>query len=725
MKSRLVGIAEGILLAGNVLLLYFLLFESYLSIPVWLQPFGRMHPLMLHFPVALLLLALLMEFFRFGPEYRNLAFYKSFTRYLLLFSVLTALVAALMGVFLSLEEGYAGGGVLDWHKWSGAGLVFLASLLYAFRNHPSYTQNVARVGTGMTAVALVLAGHFGATLTHGENFILGPILQARTVTVPFEEAEVFDHLILPVLERKCNSCHNPGKSKGELIMTTAEGLLRGGKTGVLFVDGNPEESLMLERIHLPEAEEEHMPPSGKPQLTDSEKVLLEYWIKSNLPLETRVATLPATDSLRMLAMSFLNPAPSEPVYEFPNADPNAIKTLNSEYRSVVPLSKDSPALDVTLFNASKYTPASLEELLAVQEQVVGLHLAKMPVTDSELKTISRFENLFRLNLNFSEITGGGLTELAGLKQLRHLSLSGTEVDYASVKDLAEKMPGLRTLTLWDTKLTYAELDELRKEYPGMEWVSGREETAEDILQLNLPGLANASNIFSDTMVLNLGHPIQDVEIRFTLDGSEPDRENAKAFVLGETVLHEGKLVKARAYKEGWLGSEVATFNVYQNRHLPDSVILLSRLNRVHPANGANTFFDREMGTFNANSPAWANNWAGFFRNNMELLFRYDDAVSVGSISMRVLVEPETNILPPSSIEVWGGDDPEKLKLVGKSTPKQPTEEGKPYIELVTCEFPAFEGKYIKVVATPVEKIPDWSRRKGGAALLLVDEMFVN
>jgi uncharacterized membrane protein len=725
MKSRLIGIAEGILFAGNVLLLYFLLFESYISIPVWLQPFGRMHPLMLHFPIALLLLALLMEFFRFGPEYRNMPFYRNFTRYLLLFSVLTALVAALMGLFLSLEEGYVGDGVLVWHKWTGAGLVFLASLLYAFRNHAIYTVNVARVGTGVTAVALVLAGHFGATLTHGENFIIGPILQARTVTVPFEEAKVFDHLILPVLERKCNSCHNPSKSKGELVMTTEEGLLRGGKTGVLFVGGNPEESLLLERIHLPESEEEHMPPSGKPQLTDSEKALFEYWIKANVPLETRVATLPATDSLRIVAVGFLDPTPLESTYDFPKADPAMVGKLNTAYRSVIPLSKDSPALDVTLFGRSYFTPASLEELLPVREQVVGLHLARMPVKDTESKTIGRFENLSRLNLNFSEITGSTLADLAGLKKLRHLSLSGTAVDYASVKDLAEKLPGLRTLTLWDTPLTHADLDKLKQDYPGITWVSGREETEEDILQLNLPRLANSSNIFRDTMMLNLGHPIRDVEIRFTLDGSEPDSQNAALFSFGETVLSEGKLVKARAYKEGWTGSDVATFNVYKNRYLPDSVILLSRLNRVHPANGANTFFDGEMGTFNANSPAWANNWAGFLRNNMELLFRYNEPVSVGSIAMRVLVEPETVIFPPASIEVWAGDDPDKLKLVGKTSPKQPTAEGKPYIELVTCDFPAFEGRYFKVVAKPVEKIPDWSRRKGGAALLLVDEMFVN
>jgi hypothetical protein len=260
---------------------------------------------------------------------------------------------------------------------------------------------------------------------------------------------------------------------------------------------------------------------------------------------------------------------------------------------------------------------------------------------------------------------------------------------------------------------------------GISLVSGRVETPEDILQLNLPQLANSSNIFRDSMVLELGHPIRDVEIRFSLDGTEPDRENSPEFIVGETVLKEGKLVKARAYKEGWLASEVSTFDVYQNRHLPDTVVLLSRLSRVHPANGPQTFFDGEMGKFNANSPAWANNWAGFIRNDMELLLEYKVPVSVSSLGMRILVEPSNVIFPPSSLEIWGGNDPNALKLIGKMTPKQPTQEGKPYIELISFDVKPFEGKFFKVVAKPVEKIPVWSRRKGGSGLLLVDEMFVN
>lgn len=724
MKVNPLKIAERILFAGNILLLFFLLFESFIRLPVWFQSLGRMHPLMLHFPIALLLLALLMEFFRFSPKYKDQEFYQSFTKNLFLFAAFTSLITALMGLFLSLEEGYSGD-VLDRHKWSGTAMVFFASILYSIRNRSWYRAKIARISSGVTAATLILAAHFGATLTHGDDFILSPILQARTVTVSFEDAQVFDHLILPILENKCTSCHNNSKSKGDLLLTNKEDFLKGGKTGVIFVGGNPEESLIFQRTHLPLDDEEHMPPANKPQLTAEEKALIAQWIKSDLPFETRVATLPATDSLRMMAENFLKPTSVEEVYDFSQADAGIIEKLNNEYRVLTPVSRDSPALHVTLFSKANYSSASLEELVAVSEQIVSLNLAKMPVKDAEMKTLAKFKNLNRLNLNFTEISGQGLEQLKSLKKLRHLSLSGTSVDYKSLESLMKNFSNLHSLTVWDTPITPAEVDKLRKQHVGIKLVAGRVETAEDILQLNLPQLANSSNIFRESMVLELGHPIRDVEIRFTLDGTEPNRENSPEFIVGKTILKEGKLVKARAYKEGWLASEVNTFNVYQNRHLPDTVVLLSRLNRVHPANGAQTFFDGEMGKFNANSPAWANNWAGFYQNNMELLLEYKVAVFVTSLGMRILAEPSNVIFPPSSLEVWGGNDPNSLKLIGRMSPKQPTQEGKPYIELISFDVKPFEGRFFKVVAKPVEKIPAWSQRKGRAALLLVDEMFVN
>jgi len=481
----------------------------------------------------------------------------------------------------------------------------------------------------------------------------------------------------------------------------------------------------LSRIHLPEDDEDHMPPSGKPQLTEVEKALLEQWIKSNLAPETIVASLPESDELRIMAIGFLNSREAEPVFDFSAADPKTIQALNTSYRAVIPFSKDSPALDVVLFSASNYSPASLEELEKVSGQVVALNLNKMPVTDQDMKFLLRFENLIRLNLNYTEITGKGLAELVKLKNLRQLSVSGTQVDFGSLKEVAGKFESLQTMTVWNTIISKAELESLKKEFKNITWVAGREDLDKDVLQLNLPRLSNISNIFQDTLALKIGHSIRNVEIRFTLDGSEPERETSAKFVFGETVLTESKLVKAKAYKEGWHASDVATFSVYKNQYIPDTAVLLSKMSSVHPANGSLTFFDKELGTFNANSPAWANNWAGFRGNPMELLLEFDEYVEVSSVSMRVLVEPSNVIFPPESIEIWGGDGSNSLRLVGKMRPEQPTKEGEPYIELVACQFKTFSAKYIKIVAKPVEKIGDWSRRKGEGGLLLIDEMFVN
>jgi len=107
-------------------------------------------------------------------------------------------------------------------------------------------------------------------------------------------------------------------------------------------------------------------------------------------------------------------------------------------------------------------------------------------------------------------------------------------------------------------------------------------------------------------------------------------------------------------------ASISSLNLYRCAYKPDSTILLTRLNRVHPANGALTFFDQQLGTFNANSPAWANNWAGFIRNDMEVLLEYKNPIEVSSVAMNTLIETEKSTFPPASIEIWVGTCAGKL-----------------------------------------------------------------
>ena len=63
-------------------------------------------------------------------------------------------------------------------------------------------------------------------------------LAAQTTDVDF-----FETKIRPVLAQRCYSCHNSKMAapKGELVLDTKEGMLKGGTSGALLVPGKPAE----------------------------------------------------------------------------------------------------------------------------------------------------------------------------------------------------------------------------------------------------------------------------------------------------------------------------------------------------------------------------------------------------------------------------------------------------------------------------------------------------
>lgn len=65
----------------------------------WLsQLFGRLHPMMVHFPIALILAAVVMELFTLG-NFRHS--FRAGIRFLVIIGTISALFAALMGWFLA------------------------------------------------------------------------------------------------------------------------------------------------------------------------------------------------------------------------------------------------------------------------------------------------------------------------------------------------------------------------------------------------------------------------------------------------------------------------------------------------------------------------------------------------------------------------------------------------------------------------------------------------
>ena len=85
--------------------------------------------------------------------------------------------------------------------------------------------------------------------------------------------------VLPLIETHCAKCHNGDKKKGDLDLTSYNGAMKGGGSGVAVVAANPESSKLFRAVT--HAEEPTMPPN-KGRLPDKELDVFKRWIAGGL-----------------------------------------------------------------------------------------------------------------------------------------------------------------------------------------------------------------------------------------------------------------------------------------------------------------------------------------------------------------------------------------------------------------------------------------------------------
>ena len=145
-----------------------------------------------------------------------------------------------------------------------------------------YTQSDSVVGFFVSVPVLFLRRNM---LRLTISFILASCLLWRVVptlkasegsesTDPQPAAQVFEKDILPILERKCLTCHGEKVRKSELNLSSQVGLKKGSSSGPVLIPGKPDESLLFEVVH-----DELMPPSKTTEpLTPEEILQLREWI---------------------------------------------------------------------------------------------------------------------------------------------------------------------------------------------------------------------------------------------------------------------------------------------------------------------------------------------------------------------------------------------------------------------------------------------------------------
>ena len=704
-----------------VMLLFLLFFQNKVSLPPSLQAVGRMHPLLLHLPIGLLVISFILWIGKKSIE--QTSFQKIFILVLQV-TAFTASLTALMGFFLSREGGYDENILLK-HKVLGIVTAVLSyTLLLVYRSFPE--RNFV-FGTTITLslAAMIVGSHFGSNLTHGEGFVWQPLKSEEgTEEKITDSSSLFTAAIRPILKTKCFSCHNEKKSKGGLVMTSDEKILEGGKNGPIWRSGDALNSHIIQNINLPEEDKKHMPPKGKPQLSQEQIDLLFAWIQAGADMKKMMSEYAEDDTLKILAAKFIHlpKGENERAYSFAAAPTSTIQNLSGPFCSVFPLSQTSPALQADFFVREKFDRKKLEELLKVKQQLVVLNLGNMPVTDADMKTINQFPNLEKLILNNSLITNNALSEIKKLKSLRSLSLAGTQIDKNAVPFVLQ-LDSLKEVFIWNTKITATEAGELQKQNKKIRFDRGYIPDENEILTLTPPVVKNEEFILPDDEEIELKHQVGGVSIRYTTDGSDPDSTTSPIY-KGPLAVSGFTLVKAKAIRTGWYSSPIASFTFFKKGVRPTNAELINQPNEKYKGSGATTLIDLKKGLAeNFSDPAWL----GFREQPFAAFFYFDTAQTINSISISYNESVQSYLMPPAEVEIWAGENKDKLKLVKKTTPIQPTKEEKNVVRIegLKIDIPQSKYKCYKIVAKNVSKLPAWHPGKGDKAWIFIDEIFFN
>lgn len=297
---------------------------------------------------------------------------------------------------------------------------------------------------------------------------------------------LYKEAIAPVLGAKCGGCHGEKKQKGKLRVDSIEAMIKGGSEGTSLVPGDPDESTLLQRVHLPLDDDEHMPPEGKDQLTPDEVAVIEFWVKSGAKGDATVESLSATPEITKAITAVLAavPAKSEAkddkgATEISEADQKlideTIKKVSSEGGNLMAIAQDTPQLRFSALNVAKeFDDKNLETLKPVGEHILWLNLARTQVTDKGLAGLQSMKNLTRLHLENTKISDAALDHIKTLPKLEYLNLYGTEISDAGIAKLASN-ENLKKLFLWQTKASEKGVAALAKAVPGIDINTGWKE----------------------------------------------------------------------------------------------------------------------------------------------------------------------------------------------------------------------------------------------------------
>jgi uncharacterized membrane protein/mono/diheme cytochrome c family protein len=439
-----------------------------------LEFFGRFHPVFVHLPIGILLLACIFILLSFKARFANL---KHSIPIMLLLGALSAVVSCVTGYLLANGGDYDGKLVSN-HQWMGISVAILSVMLWVIYKKVK-SNGVLGTIAFILIVLISITGHMGGSLTHGSDYLTAPLKSGGAKGGPaipaianVQEAFVYQNAIQPLFKNRCYSCHGSEKQKGKLRLDQEEFILKGGEDGHTLVKGKADESELIKRILLPINDEDHMAPKEKAQLTANEIALLKWWIDNGADFKKKFKDLPQPENIKPVLASLqkgesgVEEAKNSdiPTEEVSAVDNKVLNKFTEAGITVIPITQNTNYLSANFINAQSMGKDVLDLIKSIDKQLLWLKLENSKVNDQTLAALKNCKNLTRLSLNNTQITDAGLVALKDLDQLQSLSLVGTKITAKGINQL-KKLQNLKFLYIYQTGVNKTDLVNIKKLLP--------------------------------------------------------------------------------------------------------------------------------------------------------------------------------------------------------------------------------------------------------------------
>jgi uncharacterized membrane protein len=275
-----------------------------------LEFIGHLHPVIVHLPIGILLLGVLMMV---CEHYSSLDLQTSISLAFLVGSI-SAILACIAGWILS-NSGEYDALLVQKHQWTGISTAVIGLLAYLLKQY-------RKILAILLTLLIFITGHYGGTLTHGENYLFNSNENANSIltdtlkgaskkitqtissgrdSISIVKYNLYKDEVAPILKLRCYNCHAALKQKNGLRLDGEIFIKKGGKNGKIFVAGNTFKSPLYTSLVLPIDDEKHMPPKGKHQLSQNEILIIERWIKSGASFEDILDTISNSELVKNVA----------------------------------------------------------------------------------------------------------------------------------------------------------------------------------------------------------------------------------------------------------------------------------------------------------------------------------------------------------------------------------------------------------------------------------------